>query len=182
MKYIRLFEDWKKERIGQGFEHDVYPFRLKPDWVIKKFIADEELYDLDDWQEMLAVSKDHPDLFAKIGKVDLERGYFVQERLDERSLTRDSRELAQRLIEQGVDLSIGDIFVHLYLNPGDIGVLDRAEDDPLVPKILRFFGRLRSAGFGPGRMYLGDIRLSNLGYDRTGEIKVLDFNFTSEYE
>jgi hypothetical protein len=59
--------------------------------------------------------------------------------------------------------------------------LDTPWRETLLPKLKRFLDRVDRAGYGSGGSYLGDIRLTNLGYDKDGEIKILDFNFTSEY-
>lgn len=187
MKHIKPYRVYevrtqRKDRLGQGFEHDVYGSKLKPDFVIKKFTADEDLYSKEDWQEMLDASVENPEIFAKIGRISLDKGYFTQEKLDERGLTRDFMELGRYLFDKGVDTGDGDVLAFFYLNPDRLHVLlDTPWRETLLPKLKRFLDRVDRAGYGSGGSYLGDIRLTNLGYDKDGEIKILDFNFTSEY-
>jgi hypothetical protein len=64
------------------------------------------------------------------------------------------------------------------MDPNRIDMLDNTPwEDTLKPKLKRFFDKLNKAGYGIDDNYLGDLRLTNIGYDAAGEIKILDFNF-----
>ena len=171
-----------KKPIGSGFEQTAYPSVTKPNTVIKKFTADEDLYSIEDWEYVIETAKQHPDLFALVYKVDIDKRYFIQEKLDEKTLTKEGLELSKYLFKNNIDIGSGDIFTFLYLYPNKIDVLDNTPwENTLKPKIKDFFDRLQQAGYGPNKKFIGDIRLTNLGYDKTGKIKILDFNFESEY-
>ena len=172
----------QKRSIGSGFEQTVYPSYLKPNTVIKKFTADEDMYSIEDWEDVIETAKQHPDLFALVYKVNIDKRYFIQEELDEKTLTKEGLELNKYLFKNNIDIGSGDIFTFLYLHPNKIDILDNTPwETTLKPKIKNFFDRLQQAGYGPNKKFIGDIRLTNLGYDKTGKIKILDFNFESEY-
>jgi hypothetical protein len=61
------------------------------------------------------------------------------------------------------------------MDPDRIDMLDNTPwEDTLKPKLERFFNKLENAGFGINDNFLGDLRLTNVGYDKNGEIKILD--------
>jgi hypothetical protein len=76
------------------------------------------------------------------------------------------------------DYSGLDIITILYMDPDRIDMLDDTPwENTLKPKLENFFNKLNQAGYGIDDNYLGDLRLTNVGYDKNGEIKILDFNF-----
>jgi len=176
-----------KTPIGQGDEQTTYPSKIKPGFVIKKFTADEENFTKEEWREVIETAQQHPDVFAQIDKVDFDKGYIVQEKLDEKSLTKDGNELYSYLKDNNIlyrnpqdrsNYSGLDPITILYMDPDRIDMLDNTPwEDTLKPKLERFFDKLENAGFGINDNFLGDLRLTNVGYDKNGEIKILDFNF-----
>jgi len=176
-----------KTPIGKGDEQTAYPSKTKPGFVIKKFTPESEFFTKEDWVEIIETAQQHPEIFAQIDKVDFDKGYFVQEKLDEKSLTKDGNELYNYLKDNNIlyrnpqdknDYSGLDIITILYINPDRINMLNNTPwEDTLKPKLERFFDKLNNAGYGIDDNYLGDLRLTNVGYDKNGEIKILDFNF-----
>lgn len=176
-----------KVPIGQGGEQTVYPSKIKSNFVIKKLTGGNEFYTKKDWEEIIQTAQQHPEVFAKIDKVDFDKGYFVQEKLDEKSLTKDGNELYKYLKDNNIlyrnnqdknDYSGLDIITILYLSPDRINMLDDTPwENTLKPKLERFFNKLNKTGHGIDDNFLGDLRLTNVGYDKNGEIKILDFNF-----
>jgi hypothetical protein len=176
-----------KVPIGQGGEQTVYSSKIKSNFVIKKLTGNNEFYTKKDWEEIIQTAQQHPEVFAKIDKVDFDKGYFVQEKLDEKSLTKDGNELIKYLKDNNIlyrnnqdkdDYSGLDIITILYLSPDRINMLDNTPwKDTLKPKLERFFNKLNKTGHGIDDNFLGDLRLTNVGYDKNGEIKILDFNF-----
>jgi hypothetical protein len=176
-----------KAPIGSGAEQTVYPFNIKPGFVIKRFTADEELYDKDEWEQVIETSKKHPSIFAAVDKVDIDKGYFIQEKLDEQTLTKECHELSNYLIKNNIDSNYtkysADLISFYYLYPNRLSILENTpRKSTLKPKLEDFFNRLTRAGYGPTKKYIGDIRIENVGYDIHKQIKILDFNFSSEYD
>jgi hypothetical protein len=111
----------------------------------------------------------------------------VQEKLDEKQLTKDGGELHNYLKDNNIlyrndqdksDYNGLDVITILYMDPDRMDMLDNTPwEYTLKPKLERFFEKLNKAGHGIDDNYLGDLRLTNIGYDKNGEIKVLDFNF-----
>ena len=171
-----------KDSIGQGSEHTVYPSKIKPGFVIKKF--DEGNVEKSEWVECIQVAQQHPELFAKIDKVDFDKEYVVQEKLDERSLTKDLNKLENYLLanpptqftdDERVDKygDFNDSLEILVTYPDKINVLDNTPyKKTLKPKLEDFLKRIKDAGFEGS---LRDVRISNVGYDAAGKIKILDF-------
>jgi hypothetical protein len=176
-----------KVPIGQGSEHTIYSSEIKPGFVIKKLTGENEYYTKDDWKQILQISQQYPEVFAKIDKINFDKGYFVQEKLDEKSLTKDGSELYNYLKNNNIlyrdnqdksNYSGLDIITILYINPDRINMLDNTPwEYTLKPKLESFFKKLNKIGYDINNNYLGDLRLTNVGYDKNGEIKILDFNF-----
>ena len=176
-----------KDSLGQGDEHIVYPSKIKPGFVIKKFTRyDDEFFTKDNWEEIIDTAKQHPDIFAKIDKIDIDKGYFVQEKLDEKSLTKDlyawddyvrENNILYRTPADKMNYTGFDILTILYTEPDRVDMLDDTPYEALKPKLENFFDKLEDAGFGVNDNFLGDLRITNVGYDKAGEIKILDFNF-----
>ena len=181
-----------KDSLGQGGEHTVYPSKIKPGFVIKKFTADDGDYTKEEWREVIETSQQHPDIFAQIDKVDFDKRYVVQEKLDEKSLTKDLNKLDNFVrkhkdsmiatypkFEDDLDnLESYDILTLMYITPELISILDYTPyEKTLKPKLKNFFDKLENAGFGINDNPLGDLRITNVGYDKNREIKILDFNF-----
>ena len=176
-----------KTPIGQGGEQTAYPSKIKPGFVIKKLTGENEYFTKEDWEEIIQTAQQHPEVFAQVDKVNFDKGYFVQEKLDEKSLTKDGNELYKYLKDNNIlyrnendksDYSGLDIITILYMDPDRIDMLDDTPwENTLKPKLESFFNKLNQAGYGIDDNYLGDLRLTNVGYDKNGEIKILDFNF-----
>ncbi len=176
-----------KAPIGQGGEQTVYPSKIKPGFVIKKLTGEYEYFTKEDWKKIIQTAQQHPEVFAQIDKVDFDKGYFVQEKLDEKSLTKDGNELYKYLKDNNIlyrnkqdknNYSGLDIITILYMNPDRIDMLDNTPwENTLKPKLEHFFNKLNKTGHSIDNNYLGDLRLTNVGYDKNREIKILDFNF-----
>jgi hypothetical protein len=176
-----------KTPIGQGGEQTAYPSKIKPGFVIKKLTGENEYFTKEDWEEIIQTAQQHPEVFAQVDKVDFDKGYFVQEKLDEKSLTKDGNELYKYLKDNNIlyrnendksNYSGLDIITILYMDLDRIDMLDNTPwENTLKPKLKNFFNKLNQAGYGIDDNYLGDLRLTNIGYDKNGEIKILDFNF-----
>ena len=91
-----------KTPIGQGGEQTAYPSKIKPGFVIKKLTGENEYFTKEDWKEIIQTAQQHPEVFAQVDKVDFDKGYFVQEKLDEKSLTKDGNELYKYLKDNNI--------------------------------------------------------------------------------
>jgi len=189
----------KKKMMGSGDEHDIYPFKLKPGYVIKT-IKDIEWMNwdelLDDRNEVYQTMIKNPEIFAKIDKVNWDKYYLVQEKLDEKKLTKDLKNLKTYLKNNqpdqwnveledkdrpGTIKNIGKrypgIITRYYVWPELLKEIDNTPYKFLKPKLEDLFNRLNKAGLGINNRYLGDLKPTNLGYDLNGKIKIFDFSF-----
>jgi hypothetical protein len=190
IKFINILKELNiqsKIPIGQGGEQTIYSSKIKPGFVIKKLTGENEFYTKDDWKQIIQTAKQYPEVFAQIDKVDFDKGYFVQEKLNEKLLTKDGNELYKYLKDNNIlyrnkqdknNYSGLDIITILYMDPDRIDMLDNTPwENTLKPKLEHFFNKLNKTGHGIDGNFLGDLRLTNVGYDKNGEIKILDFNF-----
>ena len=178
-----------KDPIGQGIEQTVYPSKIKPGFVIKKLggedFEEKDEWTKDEWIKRIQTAQQHPEVFAKIDKVDFDKEYMVQEKLDEASLTRDLYELNNYLIKNNLLNKdywfLEDILDILVQFPDQINILDNTPyEKTLKPKLEDFLKRLKTAGFGKDTgNIISDVRISNVGYDTAGKIKILDFHLGS---
>jgi hypothetical protein len=121
------------------------------------------------WEEVIQTAQQHPEVFAKIDKVNFDKGYFVQEKLDEKSLTKDGVELIKYLKDNNILYNNDqdkkrynglDILTILYTYPDKIDMLDNTPwENTLKPKIERFFDKLNKIGYGNYDDYLDDLTL-----------------------
>ena len=189
----------RKEPMGSGTVHNVYDFERFKDKVIKtkygdlKFINGEmkrvNTNKLD--QREMEVFADNPDLFAKVYKVT-ER-YAVLERLDTKNILNDIQtkvapaivktfiqnpELAaewtskkpEELTSQDFD---GAGMLNAFRNHKEFvrGVLRNTPDKEFVIDLLKLINK----AYNTIHKHVIDIHENNLGYDKEGNIKLLDF-------
>jgi hypothetical protein len=172
-----------KPEIGVGNWQTVYNSTVNPNYVIKRYNAGKDLYDPKEWDKVYKVAQQHPDLFAKFVKVNLEKGYAVQEKLDEKTLTQDCKEVQEYLLTNNTDPDYSkeksDIIEFFYENPNKLSILNNTPwKDTLKPKLEKFYYNIAQVKSGPDKeylKYLRDIRMTNVGYDKNQNIKILDF-------
>ena len=176
-----------KTSIGQGLTQTTYASSIKPEFVIKKLTGEHEFFTKEDWKKVIETFQKNPDVFAIIDRVNFDKGYIVQEKLDEKSLSKELVELHKYLKDNNIlyrnpgdkwTWAGWDILTILYANPSRLSMLDNTPyEETLKPKLEDFFKRLDKAGHGIRGNFLGDLRITKVGYDNTGKIKVLDFSF-----
>ena len=172
-----------KPEVGVGNWQTVYSSTVNPDYVIKQYNAGKDTYDSKQWGKVYKVAQQHPELFAKFVKVNLEKGYAVQEKLDEKALTQDSKEVQKYLLDNNIDPDYSkeksDIIEFFYENPGKLSILNNTPwENTLKPKLEKFYSNIAQAKSESDKeqlKYLRDIRTTNVGYDKNQNIKILDF-------
>lgn len=189
----------RKDPLGQGAFHTVYPSKSHPEQVIKtktvKTIDFEgktyDILDNIDKHEIEAMKK-NPDLFAKVYRYN--EKYAIIEKLDTKSIQSDLESLSQGMIKllmnqpkigeilgilkNPIDLEVDDLDVSAYMN------LYR-RDKVFIKALYRFcknkefFVKLLTLIKDVYRRvgdikHTIDIKFDNIGYDNQKNIKILD--------
>jgi hypothetical protein len=169
----------QKPRMGSGTYKDVYNLSTRPDLVIKVFdrLSNESIYDV---QEEEQLGKKYPDLFAKIEKVNYEKGYMIQQKLDVDKFRKDVDSLKQEIVFETPSFSNIDIvaylFRHLENNNKDAikvikDILKDNNNKKFYNKLITYLSKLSKV---KREMYGIDANRENFGYDKQDNIKILD--------
>ena len=169
----------QKPRMGSGTYKDVYNLSTRPDLVIKVFdrLSNESIYDV---QEEEQLGKKYPDLFAKIEKVNYEKGYMIQQKLDVDKFRKDVDSLKQEIVFETPSFSNIDIvaylFRHLENNNKDAikvikDILNDNNNKKFYNKLITYLSKLSKVKRDVHRL---DVHKKNFGYDKQGNIKMFD--------
>ncbi len=189
----------KKEPIGSGTVHNVYDFEKFKDKIIKTKYGDTvfqngELKRINTNtlnQNEMKIFQNNPDLFAKVYKVT-ER-YAIIERLDTKKMLSDIQEkvapaILKTFIEHPnmakewtskppTEMTSQDFdgagMLNAFRNHNLFikNVLKNTSDKEFVLKLIR----LITLAYEQIHRHVIDIHENNLGYDKEGNIKLLDF-------
>jgi len=189
----------RKEPMGSGTVHNVYNFEKFKDKIIKTKFGDTVLQNgelkrinsnkLD--QREMQIFQNNPDLFAKVFKYT-ER-YAVIERLNTNDFLRDVQEkVAPAIVKTFIqnpelasewtskkpeELTSQDFdgagMLNAFRNHKQFvrGVLKNTPDREFVIKLLKLINN----AYNTIHKHTVDIHENNLGYDKEGNIKLLDF-------
>ena len=187
----------KKEPIGKGKDHIVYDFEKQPDKIIKigygsdgyKYQWDGEKKQLPLDPKHIEIFKKYPNLFPQVYKST--NMYSIIEKLDTNKIKFDEKNIFnildklnhEDLENMSIHYTFSSLFHELYVDSknGDylfsdiLSYLSNLKDDEknLVLKYINFFKRIRKT------LMLEipnlDISAGNIGYDKNGELKLLDF-------
>ncbi len=161
--------------LGQGLEHNVYP-SLNPDRVLK---VGETKYVL----KWVKDFKSRPDLFPIIYRVGKVQGYdnvtYVEmERLDTEQFEIDY-EVLESILEEGMEWYVSEALKKAKYNKdtfNKIYSIVKNQD----PEIAEFFVKLydnviETSKFKSGIFDVYDFHSGQFGYDKKGNIKMLDY-------
>lgn len=189
----------QKEPLGSGVDHTAFPFEKFKDKIIKtpngnlivknnKFIkANNDKLN----QEEMDIFKNNPKYFAKVFK--LTDRYAIIEKLNTKDIRDDLDELGEGMIKFFVrNPEISKFFTPKdpsLLEPSDFnvstdimhnrtdkeflkGVMKNTKNKEFFRKLLKFIYGVYSLNLSKKNL---DIHDGNLGYDKNGNIKLLDF-------
>jgi hypothetical protein len=160
----------KKDILGQGFEHNVYPSK-DPNKVIK---VGETKY-VKKWVEEF---KSRPDLFPIIYKTGLDKDdpsimYVVMERLDTEQFEVDF-DVLDSILEDG----ILDIIKRAERNEDYFNkIVDQVkqQDEEIADFFIKLYNNVvETKQFRSGLFSVYDFHKGQFGYDKKGNIKCLD--------
>jgi hypothetical protein len=160
----------KKDILGQGFEHNVYPSK-DPNKVIK---VGETKY-VKKWVEEF---KSRPDLFPIIYKTGLDKDdpsimYVVMERLDTEQFEVDF-DVLDSILEDGIlDIIKRAERSEDYFNK----IVDQVkqQDEEIADFFIKLYNNVvETKQFRSGLFSVYDFHKGQFGYDKKGNIKCLD--------
>lgn len=152
-----------------GVFKSLYNFETRPDYVIKTWTGNNAMV-----EKEYNVFEKYPDLFANILKVNWEKKFMIQERLDADRAYRELRELGG-VLEVYITDHIKEIATSNDENQihNDREVLSMVDKNlvPIYNKWLEFFKKILKINTGSN---VKDTNPGNFGYDKSGHIKLLD--------
>lgn len=193
----------RKEKLGAGSQHNVYNFEKFQDKIIKTRFGNLIVNPQGNWERIstdkldldeMKVFQENPDLFAKVFKVT-ER-YAVIEKLDTDSILKDINDkVAEAIVKTFImdpelakistnkkpaELTSQDFdgigMLNAYRNSKAFikGVLKYTSDQDFVIQLLQLINKAYNTITSPGKRTV-DIHEKNVGYDKQGKVKLLDF-------
>jgi hypothetical protein len=185
----------RKDVLGQGSRHAVYPLKTHPDRVVKvghsieivknskgEYIEKEIMTPYDYYQ--LSMFKRYPDIFPKV--ISSNEKYMVIERMNTDLVVKDNLYIHDELLRLGYKGDNDDLMA-LYIQAGHspsssiTQIIEQIPNQGLVKKYIKFFTRVHevfeSEGFdtydfdGEGL----DLHTSQFGYTSEGNLKLFDF-------
>lgn len=186
----------KKEKIGSGKDHYVYDYEGDPTKVIKvawdaedgnKFNPKSKIVQVNINKNHIDIFKKYPDFFPKVHKVT--NRYAIIDKLDTKQIKNDEIELYRILSTIGFDdfeyitektaistaywnfANKKGLFEKVLKKLSSNGILD---ESAVVKKYMNFFYKILKSSLKKKLVRL-DIIGDNIGYDKDGELKLLDF-------
>ena len=167
----------KKQELGYGMFKQVFPLKSNPNYVVKKFSKEKE--SINNIQREIKFYEQYPDLYAEIKKVDFEKGYMIQEKLDTDKIYTQLEYIA----DAARDYYIGEQFDSSWIFYFLIEQFFETDQESLkkfvnfaglsfLNKLYSFFTKIEEIGYGNG--YQMDLSINNIGIDKKGNIKFLD--------
>ena len=191
MIYIKLYDEFKyKDVIGKGIEHIAY--HIDDNWILKipklpkySSYGTKTEFMISNFNNHINFMKAHPEICVKVKKLDKYRASV--ERVDVAKAKQELKhvynifKMIVRKYELWDDIQSDDIFIlaNIY-NDTDDEILPKimeglklyAETDMIIKKWYEFLLKL-FAEF-PDRRFL-DLHSGNIGIDKNGNIKLIDF-------
>jgi hypothetical protein len=163
----------KKEKLNKrGMFKSVYDFETRPGYVLKTWNAAK--FEDNMVKKEYAIFKNNPDLFASIIKINWDKRWMAQEKLDSDKAYNELEDLSDYF-----DMTASELTDHLEINALNKKVLDidlkmlsqvDSSKVPIYKKWADFFEKIK------GIRFLGskDLNPGNFGYDKSGNLKLLD--------
>lgn len=177
----------KKKPLGDGSFKVVYPMQSNPKYVIKQIIPPTHPIRVTNEERNRATLEpevqfyeDYPDLFAKIIKVNYEKGYMIQERLDTNLFATNIKSLVKEFAKhKKLKFNKNDDDEFLYVQEFISRYWDLIEEtykgkNEFIDKLLKFISGTNSAYFSNLTRLGLDLKTNNIGMDSSGNIKLLD--------
>ena len=185
----------QKQKIGYGKDHVVYDMLSDPSKVIKiawgsdgnKYDPNSKLKQIELDPTHIEVFKKYPDLFAKVYKHN--DRYAIIEKLNTKSIISDQTEIFNILSKLDIeDLdyfdehnTIGRLFWLSKNRKGFFNNLlieiiknDLYSKSPKLELYINFINRILKSKLNKEKSNL-DVIANNIGYDKEGRLKLLDF-------
>jgi hypothetical protein len=160
-----------KLRKGTGTYKDMYFIDTRPDLVVKVYDKSDPSvkYDIEEEEKF---SQEYPDLYAKILKVNYEKGYIIQEKLNIDPFLSDINKLQNILnIKDPIDLTSRIYRSIKNNNPLELkkykDLLTDKNDKKIFNSLVTFLSKLKNINYI-------DVHKDNLGYDKNNNIKLVD--------
>jgi hypothetical protein len=171
-----------KIRKGTGTFKDMYFLDTHPDKVVKTFNP------LDSWEEVsikneMELHSKYPKLFTKIFKLNLEKGWVVQERTNVDDFLTDLQKLKEDILQQAPNFKYIDLTSYLYKH------IVTENTDALVSfknliksngnkqfynKLVKYLSDLIQVKIKDVDGSNLDVHSNNFGYNNKKEIKMFD--------
>ena len=166
----------KKEKINnQGAFKKVFSFIHKPEYIIKTWDDRTDILAKEEYETSIK----YPNLFAKIPKINFNKRWMIQEKLDTNQIDKELNELInllaipypnqviKRLQSMMDDKDRVKNFLEFIEN---VSLIDVKKTQLLVLRWLKFLKEVDKIDTVDSK----DINHGNMGYDKNGNLKLLD--------
>ena len=169
-----------KPRKGTGTYKDMYFLDTRPDLIIKAFDreSNESIYDVKDEEE---IGKKYPELFATIVKINYNKGWLVQEKLNTETFLSDVNNLSSEISKAVPHMGVLDIVAYLFDRIKDkdteniktiYSLLKDSNNKKFYKELISYLNKIKHINSST-RPSL-DSHKDNFGYDKYKKIKMLD--------
>lgn len=175
--YRIILWEWNfqtKRKFESGTRKMVYPLKTHPEFVIKKII------DLDNigkriLNKEIKFQKKFPNLFAEIVKVNYEKGWIIQERLETKRFIEEF-DIFYTSVCSFISINkieVENSFENLLDELLDLFEIDSIKEKYLIPSSFSFKLYHFMQDLVATNTYI-DFTEFNCGFDKNGNIKLLD--------
>lgn len=171
-RLIELDVRQKSQINKKGAYKKVYNFEKHPNMIVKTWNEPTEGAVKIEYN----TAKNYPDLFATIHKVNFDKNYLIQQKLNTQSVEDELEMFGEYL-----DLEESDVLIYFEELTKDVEEAEefRAELENVNPNLLKkfdvwleFLEKVSNIKVPKG--FSKDINPGNMGYDEKGKLKLLD--------
>jgi len=170
----------QKLSIGSGVYKKAYPLKTNPNYIVKQ-ISDSSYKNMLEYE--FNFYKSYPDLFAKIVKINIDKGYMVQEKLDRVKFYNevDNLKVVDQRFYSYFDSPANKFsgIEQFTFENNSKKIYEIFENNEFLTNLVEFLHKLSNIDISEIKNSQNgynfyDLHLGNIGFDKNNNIKLLD--------